>query len=51
MSSRTQAALSDGILMTPTLLKLAPAPGRRVVGTLEKTQAVLQALGLKGLMR
>jgi circadian clock protein KaiB len=40
-------ALADGILMTPTLVKLAPAPSpRRVVGTLSQTQPVLQALGL-----
>jgi circadian clock protein KaiB len=39
-------ALADGILMTPTLVKLAPAPARRIVGTLSQTQPVLQALGL-----
>jgi circadian clock protein KaiB len=39
-------ALADGILMTPTLVKLAPIPGRRIVGTLSQTQPVLQALGL-----
>jgi circadian clock protein KaiB len=42
-------ALADGILMTPTLVKLAPAPGRRIVGTLSQTQPVLQALGLETL--
>jgi len=44
-------ALSDGILMTPTLVKLAPAPVRRVVGTLEETELVLRALGLQGLVQ
>jgi len=40
-------ALADGILMTPTLVKLAPAPApRKIVGTLSQTQPVLQALGL-----
>lgn len=40
-------ALADGILMTPTLVKLAPFPApRRIVGTLSQTQPVLQALGL-----
>jgi circadian clock protein KaiB len=39
-------ALEDGIFMTPTLLKLGPAPTRRVVGTLTHLQPVLQALGL-----
>jgi circadian clock protein KaiB len=41
-------ALADGILMTPTLVKLAPVPApRRIVGTLSQTQPVLQALGLQ----
>jgi circadian clock protein KaiB len=40
-------ALADGIFMTPTLVKLAPSPGQRIVGTLSQTQPVLQALGLE----
>jgi hypothetical protein len=32
--------------MTPTLLKLAPAPPQTLVGSLSQTQAVLLALGL-----
>jgi circadian clock protein KaiB len=40
-------ALADGILMTPTLMKLSPPPARRVVGTLSQTEPVLQALGLE----
>jgi circadian clock protein KaiB len=40
-------ALADGIRMTPTLLKLAPNPARRIVGTLSQTQRVLEALGLE----
>lgn len=40
-------ALADAIFMTPTLLRLAPAPIRRIVGTLSQTQPVLQALGLE----
>jgi circadian clock protein KaiB len=39
-------ALADGILMTPTLVRLAPLPLQRIVGTLSGTQTVLQALGL-----
>ena len=39
-------ALADGILMTPTLVKLAPSPVRKIIGTLSQTQPVLQALGL-----
>lgn len=42
-------ALADGILMTPTLIKLAPAPVRRIVGTLSDMQSVL--LGLETLDR
>lgn len=41
-----QRALAEGIFMTPTLIKLAPSPVRRIVGTLNQTQPVLQALGL-----
>jgi circadian clock protein KaiB len=41
-------ALADGIFMTPTLVRLAPPPARRIVGTLSQTQPVLQALGLEG---
>ena len=41
-----QRALAEGIFLTPTLVKLSPAPSRRIVGTLSQTQAVLQALGL-----
>ena len=39
-------ALTDGIFMTPTLVRLAPAPLRRIVGNLSQTEAVLTALGL-----
>ena len=40
-------ALADGILMTPTLVKLAPSPApKRIIGTLSQTQPVLDALGL-----
>ena len=40
-------ALADGILMTPTLVKLTPSPIRRIVGTLSQTRPLLQALGLE----
>ena len=40
-------ALADGIFMTPTLVKIAPSPLRKIVGTLSQTQPVLQALGLQ----
>lgn len=44
-----QRALSDGIFMTPTLVKLAPGPATRCVGTLSDAPAVLAALGLEAL--
>ncbi len=40
-------ALAESVFMTPTLIKLAPSPARRIVGTLSQTQTVLQALGLE----
>ena len=40
-------ALADGVLMTPTLVKLGPTPVRTIIGTLGKTRLVLQALGLE----
>jgi circadian clock protein KaiB len=39
-------ALDDRIFMTPTLVKLTPAPLQRIIGTLGQTHSVLQALGL-----
>lgn len=39
-------AQEDGVFMTPTLLRLAPAPERRVVGTLSQMSSVMMALGL-----
>jgi circadian clock protein KaiB len=40
-------AQAEGVRMTPTLIKLAPAPVKRIVGTLSQTQRVLETLGLK----
>ncbi len=40
-------ALKDNVLMTPTLLKLSPAPVRRIVGALSRMQIVLDTLGLE----
>jgi len=40
-------ALAEGIFMTPTLVKLAPAPARKIVGALSQEQLVLRALGLE----
>lgn len=43
-----QRALADGVVLTPLLLKLAPGPARRVVGSLSEPAPVLAALGLTG---
>ena len=37
-------ALADGVIVTPTLLKLLPLPVRRIVGSLSDTSQVLLAL-------
>ena len=42
-------ALADGVFMTPTLMRIAPAPTMRIVGTLSQTRPVLDALGLPAL--
>jgi circadian clock protein KaiB len=39
-----ERALADGIIVTPTLLKLTPLPIRRVIGSLSDTTQVLLAL-------
>lgn len=41
-----QRALTDEIRLTPTLLRLAPLPVVRIVGTLNQASKVLPALGL-----
>ena len=40
-------ALADGILVTPSLSKIAPSPGTKIVGNLSDRVNVLQALGIK----
>jgi hypothetical protein len=39
--------LADGIIVTPTHVRLAPSRARRIVGIFRHTQPVLQALGLE----
>lgn len=39
-------ALAEGILMTPTLVAIAPPPSRKIVGTLSHTKTLMMALGL-----
>ena len=38
--------LEDGIILSPTLLRLSPLPVRRIVGNLSNHAAVLLALGV-----
>ena len=40
-------ALADGIIVTPTLLKLLPLPVLRVIGSLSDTNQVVLALSSK----
>ena len=40
-------ALADGVIVTPTLLKVLPPPAQRVIGNLSDTKAVLDTLGTK----
>jgi circadian clock protein KaiB len=44
-------ALTEAILMTPTLVTDAPYPGHRIVGTLSNTEPILQILGLGAAQR
>ena len=41
-------ALSEGVLVTPTLVRLSPPPLRKIVGDLSDRNVVLKALGLEG---
>lgn len=42
-----ELAESDGILVTPTLIKSSPGPVKKIVGDLSEKQAVLAALGMR----
>ena len=39
-------ALEDGVIVTPTLVKLTPLPLQRIIGTLCERPKVLAALGI-----
>jgi circadian clock protein KaiB len=39
-------ALADGVVVTPTLLKLSPAPDEQIIGNLSEEAEILRALGL-----
>lgn len=43
-------ALAEGVSMTPMLIKLAPVPVCRIVGTLARSQPLLLAFGLNTLV-
>jgi circadian clock protein KaiB len=42
-----QRAILEGVRMTPTLLRLAPLPIKRIIGTLVDTQRVLETLEIR----
>lgn len=46
VAQEPERADADRVLLTPTLLRLAPAPPRRVVGDLGDRGRVAEALGL-----
>ena len=39
-------ALAEAILVTPTVIKLSPAPEVQIIGNLNEEEEVLRALGL-----
>jgi circadian clock protein KaiB len=39
--------LEANIILTPTLLKVAPAPARKIIGNLNNTPIILAGLGLE----
>ena len=43
-----QRALDDRVMLTPLLVKVSPAPTRRIVGNLSQRQELRRALGLTG---
>ncbi len=44
--AKPELAERDGILATPTVIKVAPKPERRIVGSLGDREKVLAGLGL-----
>ena len=41
-----ERGMRDGVLVTPTLIKLAPRPERRLIGNLKDTRILVTVLGL-----
>ncbi len=46
MLAQPARAIADGIVVTPTLVKVFPLPARKVIGNLSETSQVLIALGV-----
>ena len=44
-------ALADGVLVTPSLLKVSPSPAAKIVGNLSDKSSVLHALGIEASSR
>ena len=45
--SQPKKALEDGVLLTPTVVRLAPMPVRKIIGNLSNAQTVLQTFGIQ----
>lgn len=43
-----RSALDHGIMLTPTVIKISPAPVRRIVGTLSRSEPLFRVFGLPG---
>ncbi len=41
-----ERALADGVILTPTLVRLRPLPLKKIIGDLSEPKKVLAALGL-----
>lgn len=39
-------ALTDGVMLTPLLVKLSPEPVRKIIGNLSQRETVVQTLGI-----
>jgi circadian clock protein KaiB len=46
-----ELGVRDGVLVTPLMIKLAPAPERRIFGTLKDTDTLVSVLGLAEAVR
>ena len=47
MMAHPRRALADGVIVTPTLLRVRPLPFHRVVGNLDDAKQVLLLLGVE----